>query len=166
MTAGESEFIVDTNVILNSPLGNELTAEQSARLAAVVTARCLEKGMFLLEEGHKDNSLFVVSGGELEVVKATGGGDWVTLQVLRPGDMAGEMGFIDGAEHSAAIRSLGYSEVFSLDRSDLEQLVDEDPQLVYHVMRAIMRTVHNIMRRMNLQLIEMTNYVTKEHGRY
>ncbi len=166
MTAGESEFIVDTNVILNSPLGNELTAEQSARLAEVVTARCLEKGMFLLEEGHKDNSLFVVSGGELEVVKATGGGDWVTLQVLRPGDMAGEMGFIDGAGQSAAIRSLGYSEVFSLDRPDLEKLLDEDPQLVYHVMRAIMRTVHGIMRRMNLQLIEMTNYVTKEHGRY
>ncbi len=166
MTAQEPEFIVDTSVILNSPLGNELTAEQSARLAAVVSARCLEKGMFLLEEGHKDNSLFVVSGGELEVVKATGGGEWVTLQVLRPGDIAGEMGFIDGAGHSAGIRSLGYSEVFSLDRSDLEKLLDEDPQLVYHVMRAIMRTVHSIMRRMNLQLIEMTNYVTKEHGRY
>ena len=110
--------------------------------------------------------MFVVSGGELEVVKATGGGEWVTLQVLRPGDIAGEMGFIDGAGHSAGIRSLGYSEVFSLDRSDLEKLLDEDPQLVYHVMRAIMRTVHSIMRRMNLQLIEMTNYVTKEHGRY
>ncbi|MDJ0832724.1 MAG: cyclic nucleotide-binding domain-containing protein [Gammaproteobacteria bacterium] len=166
MSAQESEFIVDTNVILNSPLGHELTAEQSGKLAEVVSARCLEKGMFLLEEGHKDNSLFVVSGGELEVVKATGGGDWVTLQVLRPGDLAGEMGFIDGAGHSAAIRSLGYSEVFSLERSDLERLLDEDPQLVYHVMRAIMRTVHSIMRRMNLQLIEMTNYVTKEHGRY
>lgn len=166
MTNQESDYIVDTNVILNSPLGRELTPEQSSKLAAVVQARCLEKGMFLLEEGHKDDSLHVVTGGELEVVKATGGGDWVTLQILRPGDIAGEMGFIDGAEHSAAIRSLGYSEVFTLSRSDLEQLLDEDPHMVYKVMRAIMRTVHSIMRRMNMQLIEMTNYVTKEHGSY
>ena len=166
MTGQDSEFIVDTNAILNSPLGRELTPEQSSKLAEVVSARCLEKGMFLLEEGHKDDSIHVVTGGELEVVKATGGGDWVTLQVLRPGDMAGEMGFIDGAEHSASIRSLGYSEVFTLARQDLENLLDEDPHMVYHVMRAIMRTVHVIMRRMNLQLIELTNYVTKEHGRY
>lgn len=166
MTNQESDYIVDTNVILNSPLGRELTPEQSSKLAAVVQARCLEKGMFLLEEGHKDDSLHVVTGGELEVVKATGGGDWVTLQILRPGDIAGEMGFIDGAEHSAAIRSLGYSEVFTLSRTDLEQLLDDDPHMVYKVMRAIMRTVHSIMRRMNMQLIEMTNYVTKEHGSY
>jgi CRP-like cAMP-binding protein len=166
MTAQETDFIVDTNVILNSPLGRELTPEQSRKLAEVVRGRCLEKGMFLLEEGQKDDSLHLVTGGELEVVKATGGGDWVTLQVLRPGDIAGEMGFIDGAEHSAAIRSLGYSEVVTLARSDLEKLLDDDPHLVFNVMRAIMRTVHGIMRRMNLQLIEMTNYVTKEHGRY
>ena len=166
MTAEESEYIIDTNVILNSPLGSELTPEQSGKLAQVVTAHCLEKGMFLLEEGHKDDALYVVTGGELEVVKATGAGDWVTLQILRPGDMAGEMGFIDGAGHSAAIRSLGYAEVFSLERSELEKLLDDDPHMVYKVMRAIMRTVHSIMRRMNLQLVEMTNYLTKQHGRY
>lgn len=166
MSDQESEFIIDTNVILNSPLGRELTPEQSGKLAGIVKARCLEKGMFLLEEGQKDDSLHVVTGGELEVVKAAGGGDWVTLQILRPGDMAGEMGFIDGAEHSASIRSLGYSEVFTLARQDLEKLLDDDPHMVYHVMRAIMRTVHSIMRRMNVQLIEMTNYVRKEHGRY
>ena len=159
MTAEESEYIIDTNVILNSPLGSELTPEQSGKLAQVVTAHCLEKGMFLLEEGHKDDALYVVTGGELEVVKATGAGDWVTLQILRPGDMA-------GAGHSAAIRSLGYAEVFSLERSELEKLLDDDPHMVYKVMRAIMRTVHGIMRRMNLQLVEMTNYLTKQHGRY
>lgn len=166
MSAQESNFIVDASVIQQSSLGRELSLAQCEKLAAVVTACCLEKGMFLLEEGCKDDSIHVITSGELEVVKQVGGGDWVTLQLLRPGDMAGELGFIDGLEHSAAIRALGKAEVFSLARPDLEKLLDEDPHLAYHVMRAIMRTVHGILRRMNLQLVELNNYVTKQHGRY
>ena len=38
--------------------------------------------------------------------------------------------------------------------------------LVYRVMRAIMREVHGILRRMNVQYVELTNYITKQHGRY
>jgi len=166
MTTQKSEFVVDAPVILNSPLGHELTPAQCDKLAALVTASCLEKGVFLLEEGHKDESIYVITSGELEVVKATGAGEWITLQVLRPGDMAGELGFIDGLEHSAGIRALGYTEVFSLARGDLEKLLNDDPRLVYQVMRAIMRTVHAILRRMNMQFIEMSNYVSRNHGRY
>jgi CRP/FNR family cyclic AMP-dependent transcriptional regulator len=166
MSAQNCTFIVDARVIQRSPLGRELSLAQCEKLAAVVTALCLEKGMFLLEEGHKDDAIHIITSGELEVVKSAGGGDWVTLQLLRPGDMAGELGFIDGLEHTAAIRALGKAEVFSLARADLETLLDEDPYLVYQVMRAIMRTVHTILRRMNLQLIEMSNYITKQHGRY
>jgi CRP/FNR family transcriptional regulator, cyclic AMP receptor protein len=38
--------------------------------------------------------------------------------------------------------------------------------LVYRVMRAIMRSVHAIVRRMNNQYVQMTNYITKQRGRY
>jgi CRP-like cAMP-binding protein len=160
------DFIVDADTIHRSPLGRELSPAQCDKLSAVVSARGLEQGMFLLEEGHRDDAIHVVTRGELEVVRQTGGGDWITLQVLREGDMAGELGFIDGVEHSAGIRALGNCEVFSLARQDLEQLLTEDPQLVYQVMRAIIRTVHGILRRMNLQYVEMTNYITRQHGRY
>ena len=166
MTTNTSEFIVDADVIRNSPLGSELSDAQCRELAAVVTALGLQKGMFLLEEGHRDDSIHIVTSGELEVIKPTGGAEWVTLQVLRAGDMAGELGFIDGVEHSAAIRALSNTEVFSLTRPDLERLLIADPDLVYKVMRAIMRTVHSILRRMNAQFVEMNNYITRQHGRY
>jgi CRP-like cAMP-binding protein len=90
----------------------------------------------------------------------------VTLQVLRPGDMIGEMGFIDGVEHSAGLRAMGNCELMRLDRASFEGLLKKDPDLVYKVMRAIMRTVHRILRSMNLQYVELTNYIAKQHGRY
>jgi len=162
----ESDVIVNADVIQESPLGKELTASQCQALSKVVSARGLERGMFLLEEGHKDQAIHIVTKGELEVVKPLAGGDWATLQILRQGDMAGELGFIDDIEHSAGIRALTNTEVFSLTRADLENFLSTDPQLVYQVMRAVVRTVHMILRRMNMQYVEMNNYITHQHGRY
>jgi CRP-like cAMP-binding protein len=167
MTESNSgDFIVSPGVIKRSPLGVELSDAQCERLAGVVTACGLKRGEFLFEEGHKDDSLHVITKGSLDVVKATGGDALVSLQVLHEGDMVGELGFIDGIEHSAAVRALSNCEVFTLHRDDLEALLQEDADLVYKVMRAITRTVHGILRRMNLQYVEMTNYITHQHGRY
>ena len=157
---------VTPEVIRESPLGQELSAQQCEALAQVALMACLAEGATLLEEGHIDDALFVVTSGTLEVVKHTGGDDWVTLQLLKAGDIAGELGFVDGIAHSATIRAVTRAEVVFLQRADLEGLLDADPDLVYKVMRAIMRTVHGILRRMNLQFVEMSNYISKQHGRY
>jgi CRP/FNR family cyclic AMP-dependent transcriptional regulator len=160
-----SEFIISPEVIKTSPLGLELSDAQCRRLARVVSASGLRQGELLFEEGHRDDALHVITRGNFEVVKAAGGGDMVSLHVLGEGDMIGQMGFIDGVEHSAGIRALNNSEVFTLSRQDMEALLPEDPELVYKVMRAIVRTVHTILRRMNVQYVEMTN-IAHDHGRY
>jgi CRP/FNR family transcriptional regulator, cyclic AMP receptor protein len=160
------DVVIGPEAIKESPLGTELTEAQCQVLSDQVSACGLQAGAFLLQEGKVDDSIHVIMKGTLEVVTATGGGEWVTLQVLREGDMVGELGFIDGVPHSAAIRALADTELFSLNRTALEALLKSDPQLVYQVMRAIIRTVHVILRRMNLQYVELTNYITKTHGRY
>jgi len=76
------------------------------------------------------------------------------------------MGFIDGVEHSASLRALGNCDLIRLDRDSFEGLIKKDPELVYQVMRSIMRTVHRILRGMNTQYVELTNYISKQHGRY
>ena len=100
------------------------------------------------------------------VVKRTGADETTSLAVLREGDLAGELSFIDGAEHTVGLRALCDTRVLSMTRADFENLVDEHPQLVYKVMRAIARSAHGIVHRMNSQFVELSNYVFKQHGRY
>ena len=157
---------IKREAIRTSPLGVELTDEQCGVLGDIVTTRKLKDGDVLIEEGKVDNSLHVVVAGMLAVVKDTGGGDRITLHILKPGDLAGELGFVDSREHSATLRSVGETEVFSIAREQLESLLQEHPTLVYRVMRSIIRQVHDIVRRMNVQYVELTNYITKQHGRY
>ncbi|TCJ17964.1 cyclic nucleotide-binding domain-containing protein [Parasulfuritortus cantonensis] len=153
-------------IILGSVLGKDLSEEECELFTELGTVREMKDGEVLIKEGEVDNSLHIVIAGNLAVTRPAAGGDWVTLHVLRHGELAGELGFIDGLEHTATLRALGPTAVFSMTRERFDPLLDSNPHMVFRVMRAIIRGVHNTLRRMNQQQVEMNNYITHQHGRY
>jgi CRP-like cAMP-binding protein len=155
-----------TNLIFNSSLGAELTQEEANNLSEMMHLRELLDDEYLIEEGASDDSLHVLLGGKLEVVKRTASDGMASLAILREGDLAGELSFIDGTTHTVGLRALSNSLVLSLRRADFEAIVEEHPQLVYKVMRAVARSAHKIVHHMNSECIELTNYIFKQHGRY
>ncbi|WP_133511378.1 Crp/Fnr family transcriptional regulator [Candidatus Thiosymbion oneisti] len=148
------------------PFLNDLSDAECNRLAEIVTVMRLQKGDILIEQGKKDDSLYVLIEGRLRVNRSTGGGSQVTLACIREGEMAGEMGFLDDSEHSATLQADDTSEILQINRNDLEGLLEEHPQTVYKLMRAIAREVHKITQRMNMQFVEMSNYIHHQQGRY
>ena len=154
------------NLILRSSLGAELSEAEAEILSGLMSPRELADGDFLISEGTTDNSLHVVVEGKLEVVKKTAADDEASLAILREGDLAGELSFIDGHEHTVGLRALTHSQVLSLAREDFEKSIDDNPRLAYKVMRAIARSTHRIVHRMNMENIELNNYIFKQHGRY
>ena len=154
------------NLILLSSLGAELSEEEAGVLSGFMHPRELADGDYLITEGTIDNSLHFVVEGKLEVVKKTAADDEASLALLREGDLAGELSFIDGHEHTVGLRALTHCQVLSLARDEFEKIIDDNPQLVYKVMRAIARSTHRIVHRMNMENIELNNYIFKQHGRY
>ncbi len=153
------------DIVRRSPLGQDISEQDCRVLAEIAEMHTLKDDQVLFEEGVTDNSVYLIVEGRLAVTKG-GEGNRTTLHVLEPGDLAGEMSFIDGTPHSATLVAHGDAKVISLKRDRFESLLQSHPQVVYHVMRTIVRTVHSTLRRMNMQYIEMTNYISKTHGRY
>ena len=120
----------------------------------------------LIREGKVDDALYIVIDGDLVVTRDAGGDEFVVLSHLKAGDVAGAMGFIDGNSHSATLRASKDSHVLALHREVLEGMIEEHPQLVYKVMKMIIRSVHQTLLRMDQQFVQMNNYIMKEHGRY
>lgn len=149
-----------------SKIATELTPEQCQTLAATVAVRDLRPGEVLVREGASDDHLYIVVSGSLGVIKAVGTDNELTLNVMRPGDVVGELSFLDGATRFASLVAMGETRVLGLSRGDLEAMLDRDPHLVYRIMRAIVRVVHDIQRRLSMQTVELTNYLYKTHGRY
>jgi CRP-like cAMP-binding protein len=154
-------------LLRNSALAVELTGDQCAVLADLVSLRTLADGEVLVKQGTSDNHLYVIVSGALAVARQTeADGQWLNLNLLTKGDLAGELGFMDGRPHYAALRASGPTQVLSLEREKLESLLAREPVIVYRVMRAIFRVVHVILNRMAMQTSELTNYLYKVHGKY
>jgi CRP-like cAMP-binding protein len=149
-----------------SKLAVELNDEERRVLARALSLRDLKQGEVLIQEGSADDHLYVVVSGVLGVVKDAGGDAEVTLNAIRPGNDVGELSFLDGATRYASLVALSDTQVLGLSRADLEGLLETQPRVVYHVMRAIVRVVHEIQRRLSMQTAELTNYLYKTHGRY
>lgn len=90
----------------------------------------------------------------------------VTLFTIGAGDFTNELGFMDGSVHYASLMARGDTRVLGLERETLESLLATHPDIVYKVMRAIVRAVHQIQRRLSMHTVELTNYIYKQHGRY
>ena len=153
-------------LVVNSSLGVELSDSEVDILSNAMHERGLSDGEFLFEDGTSDDSLHVILAGKVEVVKRTGDDSFASLAVLREGELAGELSFIDGAPHTVGLRALCETRVLSLTRDSFEEMIDSNPRLVYKVMRAVARSAHRIMHRMNTEFVELSNYIFKQHGRY
>jgi len=147
-------------------LAAELNASQAQALADVLTLRDLKPGDVLVQEGSTDSHLYVIVKGVLGVVKNAGTPEAVTLHTLSAGDFVDELGFIDGTPYYASKVAMSDLTVLGLARERLEGMLREHPEVVYRVMRAIVRVAHQIQRRLAMQQTELSNYIFKQHGRY
>ena len=168
VTTGDAEM-TDTNLLESlraSKLAAELTDEQCRKLASVMTLHDLQEGDVLIHEGAPDNHLYVICSGTLNLVKGAGTPESVMLNTLAAGEFSGEMSWLDGLERYASLIATGPARVLGLEREKLEGLAQVDGDLVYKVMRAIIRVVHQVQRRLWMQQSELANYIYKQHGRY
>jgi CRP/FNR family cyclic AMP-dependent transcriptional regulator len=153
----------------NSTLTEELRDAEIESLARIMEIKEFKAGDVLVQPGDDrlKNALIILASGEVEAI-ATVGEEQVTLHLLEPGDLAGIITFVGGnaAQISATVTAKSDSKVLVLERTKFESLINSQPAIVYYVMRGVVRHVHGIVRRMNTQSVEMSNYIHRTHGRY
>jgi CRP-like cAMP-binding protein len=164
--AGEVTFNPpNIEMLRHSPLAAGLSDAQCSILGHAIQVRQLGDGEVLLQEGRCDGNLHVVVTGTLLVTKTNNMSE-EALAVLHEGSLVGAMGFVDGLEHSASVHAIGQTQIFTLERQRMEAMLMTHPQIVYQIMRTVVRAVHSIVRTMNNHYVQLSNYVSKTNGRY
>jgi CRP/FNR family transcriptional regulator, cyclic AMP receptor protein len=154
------------DAVRSSPLATELSPEEIQVLAGILTIRELKDGEVLLPQGSRDSKLHVIVTGQIEVVQMSDERSRRLLYRLEPGDLVGELSFMDNEPRYAALVAFGPTEVLVLARSDFETLIEASPRVVYKVMRAIMLVAHRVQRRLSLQLREMEHYIYQTGAKF
>lgn len=96
-------------------------------------AKVFAEGSYLIREGGRPGSLFVLESGEVEVLR----GDTVVATIAEPGAILGEMSVLLAAPHSASVRAR--SSVFAHEVADAASALKRHPDLLYKVAQILAR---------------------------
>ena len=102
----------------------------------------------LIEEGQSQNSLFLVISGNFHVSTKATGRD-VLLGQLKAGNMMGEVNIFDPGLASASVTAHSLSQAWKIDRSSLEQFLEENPNAAARVLVGIATQLSKRLRKTN-----------------
>lgn len=132
--------------LTGTPIFPILTAPQIARIDAHGHLRPIQRGEVLIEQGDRVVPFFVVTAGELEIVRPSGL-TATSVSVLGAGQFTGEVNMISGRRAILRVRVTQPGEVIQLDREHVQALIQTDAELSEILMRAfILRRVELIAR--------------------
>lgn len=112
-------------------------------LATTLRVRVLAPGDVVFREGDRGSAMYVVIGGEFEVVKRSKRGVDARVALLGGGDWFGEMSILDVQPRSATVRALACSRLVVITAADLDGLYRRDTRsyalLVLNIARELSR---------------------------
>ena len=157
-----------TDTLRTSTITEELNDAEVEIISRLFDVQNYKAGEAIIRPGlDQPDNLYILAHGEIQVRIQSSKGE-AAIHVLKPGDLAGIITFAGGtsAHISATLSAVGPTKLLSMPRAKFETLINTHPMIVYKVMRGVVRDVHGIVRRMNAQSAELSNYIYRIHGRY
>lgn len=122
-----------------------LTANDWALLIDKSTRKRFKKGDVLVQKAQRANGVYLLLKGSARVQipsQATG-------PSIRPGEICGEMSFLEDAPASASVVAEGEVETLHLDRPTLQSLFELFPHLASRFYRSVATNLSRRLRDMN-----------------
>jgi len=131
----ETEFLSKVSIFSN------MKKEDLKRIAGQIRYEEFHGGEVIIHEGERDNRLFIVIQGEVEVVKDLGGKKEKVLGTFGPHGYFGEMALIDGLTRSASVVAREETKVLSLEQLDLRKEIEKSPAMAVELLQMLSRRV-------------------------
>ena len=141
-------------VLRQAEIFHELTDDDMAALEPFLAARRLRAGDVLFQQGDAGATMVIVAEGALIARVRTAQGTDEELNRMEPGEVAGEMAFIDPAPRSATVVALTDAAVYELAHDAMAALRRDAPGAVSAMVGAVIRDVTRRLRRIDRRIEE------------
>ena len=131
--AAQLEVVARLNKIFHlesdHPLFRYFTEDERDRIEQIAEVRRIAEGARLIRAGEHDATLFAIEDGHLDIV-GTDDGKRVVLATVGPGDVIGEVSFIDDSPRTVSVIAGEDSVVRAWDKRTLSEALAFEPQLL------------------------------------
>ncbi|SLN30647.1 Crp/Fnr family transcriptional regulator [Ruegeria meonggei] len=114
-------------------------SEASDRLKAMLSAQAkeitLKRGETLFEQGDEGDALYAILEGTLEVSFLAMSGRKLSLTLMRPGEVFGEIALFDSGPRTATIAAAEPSRVLRVRQGDVMNQIRQHPDLAVDMIR-------------------------------
>jgi CRP-like cAMP-binding protein len=138
MTSDVSGLLRQTELLRSVP------DRDLAAVAAASRMRRLRRGQVVFTAGDRSDTLILVISGRVKVVVRSADGGELTLTVIQPGGMFGELGIADGGPRSADAETLEECRLLLVP----SELIQDIAARVPSVAQALMGTIAGSLRRL------------------
>ena len=109
----------------------------------IASEETYQDGQIIIKEGSSGDWVYIIRSGSVEISKTIGGKKFV-IEILQPGEVFGELGFLGGVKRTATARAVGETAVGILDR----EFLDQEFNKLYSDFRAILTAVVERFKKM------------------
>ena len=150
-----------TNFLKESDLFYNLSPVQFELIESICLELAFKKGEFVFDENSKENDLYLILQGKVEIVVTLSMVSTTiipddsprVIAILQRGQSFGEMALVDGGVRSASVRAADRAtRVLLLPRKKLMMLCETYPELGYRVMFNLAADLAQKIRNTDLKL--------------
>lgn len=124
------------------------------------TNRMYNTGEILFLEGEPGHELFILQAGRVKIVRMVGGQE-VLLNIMKVGDIFGEMALIDNQPRSASAIALDQVDVLAISKKNFESMVRTQPQLMSRIITILSERIWNAYKQLaNAQISDMNDRIS------
>ncbi len=125
------------NMLERADMFRDMTRHEVDVFARYVQAYNAPVGAEVLIEGDRENYMFIVAEGKLDILKQSGNyKETKRIATVRAGKTIGEMSLLDGLPHSATVKVVADPAVLLLmTKNHFEQFIEEQPEVALKVIR-------------------------------
>jgi CRP-like cAMP-binding protein len=111
------------------PLFRYFTEDERARIESIGAVKRMAEGAFLIRAGEIDSALFAIEEGHLDIVRMEDD-KAIVVATVGPGDVIGEVSFIDDSPRSVSVKAGEETTVRMWDKRTLSEALAFEPQLL------------------------------------
>ena len=114
-----------------------LSVSELAAIASVMEEAVYDKGSTIIREGEPGETMYMIIGGEVSVLKGQEGGHEIELDRMGSGGYFGEMALFEDQVRSATIRAEEETRLLVLHKREFGEIVREYPQIALHICKEL-----------------------------
>ena len=131
-------------ILRATDLFSAVPADELEAVAAASRVRTFRRGQVVCTAGDRGDTVIVVLSGRLKVVVRSADGSELTLTVIQPGGVFGELAAVDGGPRSADAETLEESRLLMIPRDMVQDICARVPAAALALARSVAATLRRL----------------------